>query len=161
MPYISGDHNVICDRCGRKKHRSQCRKTYDGLIVCADTCWFPKHPQESVKARVDKQSVSDPRPDPGDAFKTTTLSAGASEGDLTITVASVTNIADGDSIGIVLDTYVLNAGDQVHWSFVDGDPSDSTVTLKEDLPGDAASGNIVYISGDHFLSTNEITIDDL
>jgi len=157
MAYILGDHNVICDRCGKKKKRSQCKKTYDGLIVCADTCWFPRHPQESVKAITDKQSVADPRPDSGEAFKTTTLSAGASKGDLTIDVASATNISDGDTIGIVLDSYMLNAGDQIHWTFVNGDPSDSTVTLKEALSGDAASGNTVEIAGDNFLSTNEVT----
>ena len=157
MAYILGDHNVICDRCGRKKKRSQCRKTYDGLIVCSDTCWFPKHPQESVKAKTDKQSVVDPRPDSGEAFKTTTLSAGASKGDLTIDVASISRISDFDTIGIVLDYYILTAGDQVHWTTVDGTPAGSTVTLKDALSGDAASANIVYIIGDNFLATTEVS----
>ena len=67
--YRPGDHYVICDMCGFKKHSSECRKNHNGLIVCADTCWEPRHPQEyMVRAKPDKQAVKDPRPEPEDVY---------------------------------------------------------------------------------------------
>jgi len=56
------DHYVICDRCGRQRWRSDCRKDWKGLIVCADTCYEPRHPQESLRVRPNHIAVTDPRP---------------------------------------------------------------------------------------------------
>lgn len=61
--FVLGDWNVICDRCSRKRKRSQCDKTWDNLIVCRDGCWEPRHPQDFARAIADDPSVPDPRPD--------------------------------------------------------------------------------------------------
>lgn len=61
-------HRVICDRCGFKKWDRDCRKEWTGLLVCRDTCWEPRHPQEFVAGRADRQAVPDPRPEPADVF---------------------------------------------------------------------------------------------
>lgn len=67
MPYIPGDFWRICDRCGRKIRQSETRKTWDGLWVCPDD-WEPRHPQDFVTGKTDKQSVPEPRPEPADYF---------------------------------------------------------------------------------------------
>lgn len=152
--YFSGDHNVICDRCGFKKKRSECRKEWTGLLVCKK-CWEPRHPQDFVKARADKQGVPDPRPDTQDAFGTTAIKAAASKDDTTINVESIAGISAGDCIGIELDDETLQ------WTTAVGVPAGNTVALAESLDGAAAEGNVVYIPGDDFLDTNEVSQDDL
>ncbi len=179
--YISGDHLIICDRCGFKLLRSEARKTWEGLLVCPKD-WEPKHPQLSVIARADKQRVEDARPDVGsenfistndatttnlsdpDAIaysdpyiKNTTLSAGASAGDKTVTLTSVSNVSVYDSIGVTLDSNI------VQW-FPVLSISDSDVTLNGTLWYNSASGSTVYLSAftdDMFLTTNEASADDL
>lgn len=64
---ISGDPWVQCDRCGRRVRLSQSKKTWDGLRVCIPD-WDPKHPQLSIRARVDRQAVYDGRPQSPDRF---------------------------------------------------------------------------------------------
>jgi hypothetical protein len=68
MPYIPGDFWRICDRCGLKVRQSKTRKTWDNLWTCAATCWEPRHPQDFVKGKADKQSVPEPRPEATDYF---------------------------------------------------------------------------------------------
>lgn len=75
--------------------------------------------------------------DPADLAMTTTTAAAAA-GASTITVDSITGIASGDRIGVVLDS-----GD-FQWTTVNGAPSGSTVTLTAVLTGAAALGNTVY-----------------
>jgi len=72
--YVPGDHYKICDVCGFKVRASQTKKRWDGLIVCIPD-WEPRHPQDFVRGRVDKQAVSDPRPEPTDVFVTTPVLA--------------------------------------------------------------------------------------
>ena len=67
MPYIPGDFWRICDRCGGKFRQSETRKTWDGFWVCLSD-WEPRHPQDFVKGKTDKQSVPEPRPEPADVF---------------------------------------------------------------------------------------------
>ena len=58
MSYKPGDYKVICDRCGFARLASDCRMTWDGWFVCADTCWEPKHEQFTPpKPLGEKQSV--------------------------------------------------------------------------------------------------------
>lgn len=65
--YRHGDHYVICDVCGFKFYGSQTRKRWDGVRVCkAD--WEPRHPQDEVRGRRDRQSVPDARPESTDRF---------------------------------------------------------------------------------------------
>ncbi len=65
--YRSGSHLWICDRCGFQYHAEDKRREWTGLITCPE-CWEPRHPQDFVKAKVDNQTVSDPRPEATDAF---------------------------------------------------------------------------------------------
>ena len=58
MSYKPGDYKVICDQCGFERYASECRMTWDGWFVCADTCWEPKHEQFTPpKPLGEKQSV--------------------------------------------------------------------------------------------------------
>lgn len=69
MVYIPGDFWRICDRCGQKVRQSKTRKTWDGLWVC-EKDWEERHPQDFVRGKKDKQSVSEPRPEPAHYFLT-------------------------------------------------------------------------------------------
>lgn len=61
--YKSGDYNIRCDRTGFKMKRSQCRKQWNNLIVRKES-WEPRHPQDFIRAKADRQQVPDPRPGP-------------------------------------------------------------------------------------------------
>jgi hypothetical protein len=66
--YKKGDFNRICDRCGVKVKASETRREWTGLIVCKDGCWEPRHPQEFVRGKRDRQRVPHPRPESPDRF---------------------------------------------------------------------------------------------
>lgn len=66
--YKEGDFNRICDLCGFKAKASRTRKQWNNLIVCKNH-WEPQHPQDFLKAKVDKQWVEDARPDSDPVFK--------------------------------------------------------------------------------------------
>lgn len=65
--YVRGQWNAICDRCGFQYKSGRLRKEWTGLMVCsgADTneCWESRHPQESIKAKADRQAPPWVRPD--------------------------------------------------------------------------------------------------
>jgi len=150
--YKPGDWNVICDQCGFKKKRSECRFTWEGLLVCADTCWEPRHQQDFVRAKPDRTRVSVSRPDTQTLQRSTTLGSTASQNATNITVSSASNISKGDGLGITLDNHT------VQWTFASDDPSGTTVYLNNGLWDSAASGNTVYISsGTGFLTATEAT----
>ena len=65
--YIPGNYWMICDRCGFKTRRSDMRKTWDNLWVCKDD-WEPRHPQDFVKAKYDRQRVPVARTEPENYF---------------------------------------------------------------------------------------------
>lgn len=67
----------------------------------------------------------------------TTLSVGASISATSITVTSATGIANGDVIGVLMDT------GQTHWTTVSGAPAGNVVTLAVGLTAAAASGKTV------------------
>ena len=60
-----GDYNAICDSCGRKFKASSMIKRWDGLFVCKED-YEPRHPQDFLRVRADKQNVPIARPDPVD-----------------------------------------------------------------------------------------------
>jgi len=68
---ILGDYNVISDRSGQKLKRSQCKFTWDGLLVGIDE-WEPKQPQLDIKGRDEQIAVPDGRPRQPDKFFTPT-----------------------------------------------------------------------------------------
>ena len=65
--YISGQWWIICDVCGKKIKSGKSRHRWDGFVVCEDD-WEERHPQDFVKARVDKITVPFLRPRPVDVF---------------------------------------------------------------------------------------------
>lgn len=136
-----GPHSVICDLCGRHRFASECRLTWDGFFVCADTCWQPRHPQDFVQGRADDQTVEIVRGNIVQSMGATTLSASAAKNATSVTLASTTGIADRDTLGIELDT------GECHWTFADGNPTGGVVTLGSYLPGAASIGNTVHVPG--------------
>ena len=64
---MSRDHAVICDVCGFRYQASETRMRWDNARVChAD--WEPRHPQDFVRGRRDRQSVPNARPVAPDVF---------------------------------------------------------------------------------------------
>ena len=63
---------VECDRCGREYYASKLRLEWTGLRVChgsgTNDCWERKHPQLSIRARPDNQSVPWTRPEGEDVY---------------------------------------------------------------------------------------------
>ncbi len=65
--YREGDYNVICDQTGQKAKRSNCRFTWDGLLV-RNEVWEPKQPQLDIRGKEDVIAVPDSRPRQPDKF---------------------------------------------------------------------------------------------
>lgn len=61
--YVSGEWNLICDVCSKKIKASDAKQRWDGLIVCPDD-FEHRHPQDYVKAKIDKITVPFTRPIP-------------------------------------------------------------------------------------------------
>ena len=74
---------VICQRCGFKKTNDQIAKEpVTNLLVCRDTCWEPRHPQEFVRPRPDEQKVAFTAPEPADTFVSVTYADVGPSGDI-------------------------------------------------------------------------------
>lgn len=81
--YIPGDYLMVCDSCGFTYRRSQMKKRWDGMWVCAKD-WEPRHPQEFVRAKADKIRVPVSRPQLTDGditYGTATLGSGWTDND--------------------------------------------------------------------------------
>ena len=61
--YKAGEWNVTCDVCSKKIKMSEAKVRWDGFLVCMED-WENRHPQDFVRARQDKISVSNTRPIP-------------------------------------------------------------------------------------------------
>ena len=75
--YKRGEHNMIDDLTGFKHKSSEMRELQGeqkGLFTHKDN-WEPENPQLHVKARTDKQSVSNSRPRQETNFITTKITA--------------------------------------------------------------------------------------
>lgn len=158
--YRHGDWNVICDRCGFKFKASKCRMTWDGFFVC-EGCWEPRHPQDFVRPKHERQRVPISRKDPGIPYNVTTLGATKAAGSKSLNVGSIADITQYTVLLIELD----GPNDTQYFStFVTTTPIVATnVVINDELPYKASSGNNVYIfdNYDIYLSTNEVTTDDL
>lgn len=73
-----------------------------------------------------------------ESFAETETTVEALTGATTITVDSITGIASGDYIGVVLDDGTIQ------WTTVNGAPSGSSITLTAALTDDVAAGNEVF-----------------
>lgn len=65
--YKPGQWWIICDVCGKKIKSGDAKQRWDGFVVCPSD-FEQRHPQDFVKARQDKISVSFTRPRPQDVF---------------------------------------------------------------------------------------------
>ena len=65
-----GDWNAICDKCGMKRKASTLRKNWEGFMVCADTCWEPRHESDFFRIKPDNQNVPWTRPEQADSSGT-------------------------------------------------------------------------------------------
>ncbi len=67
MNFVPGAWRAQCDRCGFRYKNRQLRKEWTGLRVCygpgTGNCWEPRHPQDFVKGRKDRQAPAWVRPD--------------------------------------------------------------------------------------------------
>lgn len=73
--YEPSSWNVICQRCGRKYKNYEVQREWTGLIVCKETCFELRHPQDFVRAVIDDTSVATHSPPPPDAFVSITYDA--------------------------------------------------------------------------------------
>lgn len=68
--FAKGQWNACCDRCGFEYKSGQLRKEWNGLRTCSgaatNNCWEPRHPQDFVRGKKDKQSPPWVRPEPAD-----------------------------------------------------------------------------------------------
>lgn len=137
--YIAGDHWRICDRCGFQYRASQTFRTWDGLYVCAED-FETRHPQDFVRGRRDNQNVPNPRPVPVDTVigpLTTTVSAAASAGATTISVASSVRFLAADHIGVILG----NGETERH--IIQSIPSATSIEMTAPLGGSVSVGGVV------------------
>ncbi len=65
--YLSGEFNLICDRCSKKIKAHEAKHEWTGFIVCG-SCFEFRHPQDFVRARQDKITVPFIRPIPNEPF---------------------------------------------------------------------------------------------
>lgn len=70
--YVHGQHNAICDRCGFKYKSGQLRLEWTGLRVCdgvgTNRCYEPRHSQDGVRGKPDRQAPAWVRPEGPDTF---------------------------------------------------------------------------------------------
>jgi len=65
--FVSGEWNLICDVCSKKIKAHDAKTRWDGLVVCPDD-FEHRHPQDYVKAKIDKITVPFTRPIPPSLF---------------------------------------------------------------------------------------------
>ena len=67
MTFVLGQWKAQCDRCGFEYKSAKIRKEWTGLRVCSgpgtNDCWEPRHPQDRVRGRKDRQSPPWVRPE--------------------------------------------------------------------------------------------------
>ena len=70
--YVHGQWNAVCDRCGNEYKARQLRREWTGLRVCSGAgtlnCYEPRHPQDFVRGKADRQTPPWTRPEQPDVF---------------------------------------------------------------------------------------------
>ena len=70
MSYEAGQWKAQCDRCGFEFKAKQIRLEWTGLRVCSgagtNDCWEPRHPQEKLRGKADRQAPPWVRPESSD-----------------------------------------------------------------------------------------------
>ena len=67
--YKSGDWWLQCDVCSKKIKASEAKHRWDGYVVCEED-YENRHPQDFIRAKMDKISVPFTRPRSPDVFVT-------------------------------------------------------------------------------------------
>jgi len=120
--YEPGNNWVHDDKTGFKIRARDAVKEWTGLVTHRDRV-EQRHPQEYVRTRRDKQSVSDPRPQPVATYigpLKTALAAAADPGTATLEVENSSRFEPADRVevlqkdGSVLRTIVLSVPDSTH-----------------------------------------------
>lgn len=70
---VLGTYRAICDVCGFEYKAKDMRLRWDGAFVCSKD-FEPRHPQDFLRGRVDRQSVPIARPD-SENFEQTPVTA--------------------------------------------------------------------------------------
>ena len=65
--YKSGDWWLQCDVCSKKIKASEAKQRWDGYVVCEED-YENRHPQDFIRAKMDKISVPFTRPRSPDVF---------------------------------------------------------------------------------------------
>lgn len=73
--YVSGSWWIICDSCAKKIRSEETFHRWDGFVVCGN-CFEERHPQDFIRARVDKITVPFTRPRGEDVFVEFTVGEG-------------------------------------------------------------------------------------
>jgi hypothetical protein len=171
--FVLGEWNAICDTCGFKFKASKLRDTWDGWKVC-EKCWEPRHPQDFVRGKVDKQRVPWTSPDTPTSYEaTTTKTTAGVVGDRTLTVVSAGSIAQYMPIGFQTDKIaqdtsgitgdnVTSTGYVIHWTVVVS-LATLAVTFLDPLPYAVAIGNAVYVmyNTDEYIDIGDVTVASL
>ena len=67
MSYTAGAWKAQCDRCGVDYPNRKLAKEWNGLRVCkgpgTNDCWEPRHPQENLRGKADRQAPAWVRPE--------------------------------------------------------------------------------------------------
>jgi len=67
MTFVLGAYKAQCDRCGWDFLNRKLVKEWTGLRVCkgpgTNECWEPRHPQEKLRGKVDRQAPPWVRPE--------------------------------------------------------------------------------------------------
>ena len=137
--YKPGSFLRVDDRTGFTVYAENTKKEWQGLIVSKET-WEPRHPQDFVRGKADKQTVPDPRPGGADTFsgpKHYAMDDNAAAQATVIPLEETTGLAATHRIGLVLDT-----GD-VHRTTIVSVSSGVSVTLTLAIPSKASTGNIL------------------
>jgi hypothetical protein len=154
--YKHGTYNAICDTCGFKFKADQLQMTWDGFFVC-DKCYEPRHPQDFVRAKLDRQRVPIARPDADIKYNQSSIGTSASRGDSSIHISDITYTTQYIVIEIQLDdsSYFVTR--------IAATPLVATaVKIEDPLPFPASAGNTIIIHNHaDYLATNEVTAGDL
>ena len=112
---------------------------WTGAWFCKRYCYETRHPQDFPKVVEDKQTVPVARPDTVFTMSSTTLAGDADIHAVSFDLTSVTGLEEDDPVSIVMDNGAA------HNTLLTGDPSGSTITILDPMPGKASSGNTVYL----------------
>jgi hypothetical protein len=139
VQYRMGSFYRSDDRSGFTVRSEQTRQEWQDLIV-DQKLWEPRQPQDLVKGVADDQTVPEARPVPPPTFVGpiyAQLTANVVVGATFLPIQYIAGFANGDNIGVMLDTGALFN------TTVFGNPISTGINIANPMPFTAASGNLV------------------